>query len=96
MAKEKAKPKKTKKEDFSDLEDQEISDNQEIEDYSEVNNDFSDNEMDKQQEGNIFGKIYRGLEDRYFAFSDWLGKKGIGLNKLNDFLEDKGIPSFAF
>ena len=93
MAKEKAKPKVSKKQedDFSD-----DFEDQEIEDYSEVDNDYSEEKIEKQKEQNVFGKSYKWLEERYYGFSDWLSKKGIGLNKVNDFLEEKGVPAFAF
>lgn len=44
---------------------------------------------------NIFSKIYGSLEKAYNGFSDWLSKKGVPLNKLNNSLEKKGIPPFA-
>jgi hypothetical protein len=52
-------------------------------------------ENTKKKDKNIFSKIYNSLEKGYNGFSDWLTKKGIPLNKLNHFLEKKGIPPFA-
>ncbi len=91
MAKEKAKPKSSKaKPKEEDLE------NSEIEDYSEINSEYSEENIEKTKESNIFGKAYKWLEEKYYSFSDWLSKKGINLNKVNDFLEEKGIPAFVF
>lgn len=45
---------------------------------------------------NIFSKTYNFFETKYSSFSDWLSDKGIPINKLNDFLESKGIPAFVF
>ena len=91
MAKEKVKPKGSKaKKEETDFEDAEIDD------YSEVDEEFSEENIGKQKESNIFGKAYKLLETKYYSFSDWLTKKGINLNKVNDFLEEKGIPAFVF
>ncbi len=91
MAKEKAKPKGSKaKKEETNFEDTEIDD------YSEIDEEFSEEKIGKQKENNVFGKAYKWLETKYYSFSDWLTKKGINLNKVNDFLEEKGIPAFVF
>lgn len=58
--------------------------------------DYDYSEKPKSKEKNIFGKSYAFLESKYLSFSDWLSKKGIPLNKVNGFLDEKGIPAFAF
>ena len=63
-------------------------------DFEEEDYDYSENS--KSKDSNIFSKAYNFLEQKYFSFSEWLSNKGIPLNKLNNFLEEKGIPSFAF
>lgn len=67
---------------------------EEFDNFEEEDYDYSDEP--KSTEKNIFGKAYSFLEEKYFAFSDWLSKKGVPLDKLNNFLEEKGIPAFAF
>lgn len=63
-------------------------------DFQEEDYDYSEDAPVK--DNNVFAKSYKFLENKYFSFSDWLTKKGIPLNKLNNFLEEKGIPAFVF
>jgi len=44
---------------------------------------------------NFFSKSYTYLENMYKRFSSWVSGIGIPLDKLNDYLDSKGIPSFA-
>lgn len=90
MARTKSKPRGSKAKEEIDFED-----DTEIDDYSEIDEEFSEENIGKQKENNIFGKAYKWLETKYYSFSDWLTKKGINLNKVNNFLEEKGIPAFV-
>lgn len=90
MARTKTKTRGSKAKDLD------FEDDYEIDDYSEIDDDFSEENIGKQKENNIFGKAYKGLEKRYYSFSNWLTKKGINLNKVNNFLDEKGIPAFVF
>ena len=90
MARTKSKPRGSKAKEEIDFED-----DTEIDDYSEIDEEFSEENIGKQKENNIFGKAYKWLETKYYSFSDWLTKKGINLNKVNSFLEEKGIPAFV-
>lgn len=90
MARTKSKPRGSKAKELD------FEDDYEIDDYSEIDNDFSEENIGKQKEKNIFGKAYNWLETKYYSFSNWLTKKGINLNKVNNFLEEKGIPAFVF
>ncbi len=40
------------------------------------------------------GDIYRGIEDKYYAFADWLDDKGLNLYPIIDKIEEHNIPSF--
>ncbi|MDD3976064.1 MAG: hypothetical protein PHN22_02795 [Candidatus ainarchaeum sp.] len=44
---------------------------------------------------NFFSKLFNYVENIYYKFSDWITKKGINLNSINEKLEDKGIPPVA-
>ena len=48
---------------------------EEFDNFEEEDYDYSDEP--KSTEKNIFGKAYSFLEEKYFAFSDWLSKKGV-------------------
>ncbi len=41
-------------------------------------------------------ELYFKLEDKYYAFIDWLDSKGISLYPIIDAIESKNIPSFPF
>ncbi len=43
---------------------------------------------------NIFSRFYNSLENGYLKMSDWFTEKGIPLNKLNNYIEEKGLPAF--
>jgi len=70
MARTKSKPRGSKAKEEIDFED-----DTEIDDYSEIDEDFSEENIGKQKENNIFGKAYKWLETKYYSFSDWLTKK---------------------
>ena len=40
------------------------------------------------------GDIYRGIEDKYYGFADWLDGKGLNLYPIIDKIEEHNIPSF--